>query len=152
MSPAKQKLIELEATGNFLFHGSGRELEVVEPKQDYISTNGIDEEDGDPAVFATPYIDYAIMLALVNEENCLDGFRAKAETDKLDNGSIVLKLQMSEETSAQLEPEDFGFVYVLDKKQFNEKWPEEWTSCERCKPIDKILVTTEDLSDRIEII
>lgn len=83
-SQQKEKLLELEKTGNYVFHGSGFKIEEeFEPRQAYnhkLKQDGTYDTipDGQPAVFASHIIDIAIFMAIFNSENlkksCRSGF------------------------------------------------------------------------------
>src|SRR3989344_3303717 len=68
MSNSKQKLLELQKEGKYLFHGSPIEdVKKLEPRQSYTIPRGETEpvEDGPPSVSATPYLEVAIFRAVV---------------------------------------------------------------------------------------
>lgn len=69
ISENKRLLQELEKSGEFVFHGSYQKLEILEPRQGRKRNKetGKIEEDGSPAVSATPFADIAIFRS--NEES-----------------------------------------------------------------------------------
>ena len=68
MSENKKHLLELEQSGNFVFHGSPVMIESLTPRQAYKSNKetGMMDADGNPAVFATPFAEVAIFRSLIN--------------------------------------------------------------------------------------
>ncbi len=70
-----KKLIDMEKTERFVFHGSGLRLEKLEPRQAYTVIDGVNLPDGPPAVFATHLVDYALFMALINSDTCPLGTR-----------------------------------------------------------------------------
>jgi hypothetical protein len=73
MNP-QEKLSQLEATNEHLFHGSpDGTIEVLEPRQSthIPDLNNPDESilDGQPAVAATPYAELATFRAIINGKN-----------------------------------------------------------------------------------
>lgn len=147
MSEAKQKLLELELTGKFVFHGSDADVSEFDPRQAHNNIEGRQIPDGDPAVFASSIVDYAIFMAIVNKTNCPDGYRAQASTHA---GSITFRAE--EKALNQLKDTSSGFVYVFDKNNFKrrEVGSFEYVSSSQVKPLERIRVTKDDLP-KVEI-
>ncbi len=103
--------------------------------------------DGEPAVFASPFADYAIFMALINKENCPKGYRASVRSEE-----GVLIFRATQTTLSQLNEETTGFVYVFEKAKFEKRSDEEWVSYSTVTPISKIQVYLTDFAPEIKII
>jgi hypothetical protein len=68
----KEILHKLEKEGRYVFHGSARELSVLEPRQSLNKNDqsGKMEPHGEPAVCATPFADIAIFRSMANRRHC----------------------------------------------------------------------------------
>lgn len=116
-SQARKRLRSLEKEGKYVFHGSGSLIKTLEPRQahNYPTNSGKDRIlDDRPAVFASPSVDIAIFMAIVNIKNapkgCRSGFGAN------DDG---VEFRVTKQTIDQIESAK-GYVYVLDKDKFIE--------------------------------
>tara|TARA_B100000745_G_scaffold242943_1_gene165246 strand:- start:15108 stop:15551 length:444 start_codon:yes stop_codon:yes gene_type:complete len=143
----KKKLEELEKEGNFIFHGSGLVVEEFEPRQAHNYVDGKNIPDDKPAIFASPFADYAIFMALINKVNCPEGFRASSG---FENGTLTFRA--TQDTLNQLSDESKGYVYVFEKKNFKERSGSEWLSYKSQKPVMTISVVRSDFSQPIDII
>lgn len=162
MSPNKERILELEKTGEYVFHGSSNgRIEVLEPRQ---STHVTDPKnpketkilDGDPAISATPYAQIAIYRAIVNEGNIkfnhTTGFGFTSPTD------IYYRVD-SDKTLEEAFNNKTGYVYVFNRKDFapynRDSQPTEedmeWRSYKAVKPVEVIGVTSADLPPKNEI-
>ncbi len=148
-TPEKQELLRLEATGDYVFHGSDSDIEEFEPRQAHNFIDGENHPDGDPAVFASSVAEYAIFMALINKTNCPKGYRSGAEAT---NGRSTYRA--TRDTLDQLQNDAAGWVYVFDRGQFNSRKSEgiEYTSSTNVKPLEKIRVSRVDLPPNIDII
>ncbi len=148
MSPAKEKLLELEATGKYVFHGSESSIEVFEPRQAHNYIDGKNHPDGEPAIFASSIVEYAIFMAIINELNCPKGYHSSAGTS-----SGIMKYKATPDTLSQLAEIASGWVYVFDKNLFRQREEDgvEYVSYSNVTPIEKIQVFREDLPNSIEI-
>jgi len=111
-----QELKNLEKQDKYVFHGSENIIEAFEPGQAYTIVNGKQIPDGKPAVFASPFIDYAIFMAIINKTNCPKGLRSGCAW----NGN-KLKFTATKETLEQLSKNSRGYVYIFNKSDFKEK-------------------------------
>lgn len=155
MSEGKQRLLELEKTGKYFFHGSDKDIEVFEPRQSHNDIKGVRVPDGDPAVSASPVIDYAIFMAIFSRKNLPKNFTSKVDTSADSEFAKTFKLSFSatKHSLDQLTDEASGWVYVFKKEDFPfQKGPSEYRSHTHVTPIEKILVTREDLPNKIEIL
>ena len=148
-SPEKQKLLDLESTGNYVFHGSDGEIEEFEPRQAHNFIDGENHPDGDPAVFASSVAEYAIFMAIINKTNCSKGHRSSSGTT---NGITTYKA--TQDTLDQLKEDSSGWVYVFNKDEFENRKEGgvEYTSFANVRPIEKIKVSKIDLPSDIGII
>lgn len=155
MSEGKKKLLELEKTGKYFFHGSPNEVEVFEPRQSHNDVKGVQIPDGDPAVSASPAIDYAIFMAIFSRKNFPKNYTTKTSTNAESEFAEKFKLTFfaTQATLDQLTDDASGWVYVFNKEDFPfRKSPSEFRSRVPVRPIEKILVTKEDLPSPISIL
>lgn len=150
-SPEKRELLALERTGQFVFHGSGEDLSILEPHQ------AIDDErgpDGLPAVFASPMAEYAIFMAIVSRKNCPLGSKSNTGTRTESDGTVHLEFGATQATLDQLQESATGWVYVFNKSEFRQRegGAAEYMSHAAVRPINKIKVAKRDLPTNIRII
>ncbi|NTU98638.1 hypothetical protein HGA64_01355 [Candidatus Falkowbacteria bacterium] len=148
-SSPKERLLEMEKSGLYVFHGSPQLLDNLSPKQ----ATGYDEEkdihfnDGEEAVVSSQYAEIAIFRALTHQSQFPEGvdthtgfgadedgpcFRAnKAVIDGVKNNS--------------------GYVYVFKKDDFTPYKEIEYRTNKDVTPLEIIRVTAEDLPSNIEI-
>ena len=150
----RDDLKKLEEAGEYLFHGSPDEIDVLEPRQPYIFDKNVDRmvPDGEMAVVASPYFEIALFRAVVNNKNTPDGHSSGFGYDEK---TKKIELRMSENTFKQLQNK-VGYVYVLDKKYFSPRDPNrpkmmEWRATGRVKPIQIVKVAFQDLSKDIVV-
>lgn len=142
-----KKLREYESSGDYVFHGSGDEIEEFEPRQAHNYINGEKIPDGEPAVFASDVLDYAIFRALINRTNFPEGYHAGVSN----KGTDKLYFSASKETINKLDKKFSGFVYVFPKSKFRQKSINEHVSFDKIKPVEKIKVYFKDFNQPIEI-
>lgn len=152
-SPEKQELHALEREGIYVFHGTGADVDELEPRQAIDMKRG---PDGDPGVFASNKADYAIFMAIVNKYNCHSGARSRAGATFGPDDTMTMKFGMSMETAQQLEanPSATGWVYVFEKNQFVSHGGDrtiEFVSHAPVRPLKKIKVSKRDLPEGIEV-
>lgn len=150
MSPARKKLFILEQTGKYVFHGTGEDIDVLEPRQAHKFTEGPGgkgRKDGAPSVFASTSADFAVFFAILNPKNCPLGRHAEVASFSFKDGTYDLRFKASEATLSQLSADSFGYVYVFDKAAFVEREPGglEYTNRNPVKPLEKIKVTKTDI-------
>ena len=157
----REKLLQLEKEGKYLFHGSPvSNIESMEPRQaTHVPELSKPTEtilDGKPAVSATPYIEFAIFRAIINRENIPFshnsgfGFKNGKKEFRISSKKILEEIKNKR-----------GFVYVFNKNEFEpySRGGEihdslmEWRSYKTVKPIDVIEVNYTDLvsEDLIDI-
>jgi hypothetical protein len=139
----REKLLALEKEGKFVFHGSPDIIQALEPRQAYGNNEktGQWEKDGNPAVFATPFADFAIFRALINDKDFENSFGV--------NGDRLYFL--ADEALIERAKENTGRVYVLDRGKFSDFRGMDCRSKEKIIPLEVIEVTYEDLPPNIEI-
>ncbi|OGY39545.1 MAG: hypothetical protein A2418_03265 [Candidatus Brennerbacteria bacterium RIFOXYC1_FULL_41_11] len=144
-------LLELERTGQYVFHGSeDGEIEVFEPRQAFNFIGGKKVEDDKPGVHATPVVAVAIFMALFNGKNCPQGFSSSFVWDKNKHKVIF---SATKQGIDQLKMGDAsGYVYIFDKGLFQWRKHIEYISYNVAKPIKKIKVDFSDLPEDIKII
>lgn len=151
---SKERLFELEQTGNHLFHGSpDGDIETLEPRQgNHVPDLNKPTEtipDGMPAVSATPYADMATFKAIINKKNVpishTSGFGTSPSGEK--------QFRVSSEEVLEHAKDKKGYVYVFDKNEFEpysrnggaNEYSMEWRSYNSVRPVDVIEVTSDDL-------
>ncbi|MFH1454802.1 MAG: hypothetical protein ABIF22_00535 [bacterium] len=150
----KEKLHNLEETGQYLFHGSPTgNIEILEPRQsEHFPDKNKPIKDGEPAVSTTPYSDIAIFRSIINRENIHGSSGFGIDDDKL-------KFSISSEKVLEEVVGKVGYVYVFDRKDFEPYSREgeateksmEWRSYKNVKPIEIIEVNFDDLPERENI-
>jgi hypothetical protein len=153
MNQEKEKLLKLEQTGEYVFHGSGELVRIFGPRQAHNFKNEVQEEDGEPAVFASSAADYAIFMAIIHKKNCPQGYYSSAGQSEKD-GISYLRLRATEKTLRQLDDAVYGWVYIFRKDQFTprEEGGIEYVCTHRIAPLKRVRVTKRDLSETIELL
>ena len=144
----REKLLELEKQGCYVFHGSPVFVDALEPRQayNYNQQTNIEEEDGTPAVFATPNADAAIFMALMTKKG-VEGDSSSGFSSDDDGLHFFASQNLFEIAKLRV-----GRVYVLDKSKFIQFEGAQCRSDERVIPKEVIDVTFEDLPPGIKII
>lgn len=144
-----KKLLELERTEKYLFHGSGFKIDKLEPRQAYNYPSASHKgriPDGKPAVFASDKAGVAVFMSIFSSPNFSRGLRSGISESE-DN----LIFRVTKETFEQMRNAR-GYVYVFSKDKFQQRNnSHEWISFEHIKPLEMIEVTEDDLPDDIEI-
>jgi hypothetical protein len=154
MQSGREILLSLEGEGKYVFHGSqNSDIDVMEPRQAYNHKDQIAEKDGDPAVFASKFADYAIFRAIVNENNCPKGVMSTVDT-KYNRDTAWLEFEVSKEAMDQLDENSSGYVYVFDKDAFTPKreGAVEYISTSPVSSVRKIKVMKSDLPPDIKVV
>ncbi len=151
ISESKQKLLELQKGGKYLFHGSpASDIKELEPRQSYTIPKGETEpvKDGPPSVSATPYLEVAIFRAVVVKGR--SSFSVSANTIE----DAVIKFTANNEAIADAKNR-ISYIYVLDRKDFKPRTGNvqamEWISEEPVKPLNIFEVNFKDISVEIEL-
>lgn len=139
-------LEELEASGKYVFHGSGYEIEKFEPRQAYNFRNEEHIPDGEPAIWASPYFRYALFMAVINDANCPDGFHSGAGSH-----TGTLRFRATQKTLDQLNPESKGYVYVFNKSEFTKRDENEYFSLQARRPVERVEVRYADFDMPVEV-
>lgn len=148
LSENKKRLLDLEKSNNFVFHGSTSNIGVLTPRQGYNfnkKTNKM-EKDGDPAIFATKFVEIAIFRALINKNNVQE---TNLSYFNIENNSPCFAATQNLIDAAKTKT---GKVYVLNKNQFQEHNKMESISHTSSVPIESIDVVFQDLPKNIKII
>jgi hypothetical protein len=141
-----QQLAKLEKSGKYVFHGSGEKISIFEPRQAYDFTSGKKKKDDKPAIHASPRIDIACFMGLINKQNCPNGSYSSFHYD---NG--LVSLQATRESLEQLK-KPVGYVYVFNKSDFKHRNPIEYVAYEKLKPLKTIKIGVNELPNNIETI
>ncbi len=153
MSEAKEKLLQLEKEGKYLFHGSpAKDIKELEPRQAHTIPRGEKDmvKDGEPGVAATPYSEIAIFRAIVTKGRSSFSVSGFSLEDK------VIEFKANKK-ALELAKGKFGYVYVLNRNSFTRKsgfnkHAMEWRSVKPIKPVRVFTVNYEDLPKNITII
>jgi len=124
-------LHDLEAERLYVFHGSGFKVESFVPTQ---------------TIYASPFADYAIFMALVNEVNCPKGYQSSVHRE----GTSLL-FHATAETLAQLSDKSMGYIYVFKKADFTQKDEIELESALGPTPKCVIEISRQDFLPSIQI-
>lgn len=145
----REKLLELEKTGQFVFHGSLDKINILEPRQSYNCNKetGKEEKDGDPAVFATPFADMAIFRALIHEKGLEEDSESSFGID--DDGKLHFFATKNLIDRAR---GIIARVYVLNRDDFDNFDYIQCRSSKEIIPVEVIEVNVDDLPDNIKII
>lgn len=147
-SPEKTELLQLEAEGKYVFHGTGVDVEMLEPRQSVDTQTG---PDGNPAVFASDLVDYAVFMAIINKRNFPGGIRSRVSRYGHEDGSHEYAYYVPAGALERLDESATGWVYVYAKEQFNPyKKPGEFISEVPVTAVRKVLVHRRDLPIHIE--
>lgn len=147
ISANRARLEMLQLDDQFVFHGSGLNILELEPRQAYTVIEGINTPDGEPAVYASDLIDYAIFMALINKENCPTSTRSSCS---FESGRLIFGA--TQDTLDQLPENAIGYVHVLHRSAFDLRGGCEWFSTEIQKPHEIIEVCRADFTEPINII
>ncbi len=160
-STEKERLLALENTGKYVFHGSSDgSIEKLEPRQaKNMTDNGINLDDGNPSVCATPYAEIAIFRSILNRGNITNpDYYTQFGTNRVGKHNFAI----SSESALNETRDKTGYVYVLDKNDFypyDRKNPDskneksmEWRAEEEIIPVEVIEVHFDDLPENIEIV
>lgn len=144
----RKKLLALEETGRFVFHGSPDVLSILEPRQatNYNEETGENEEHGGPAVCATTSADVAIFRALINESGVIGDLTSKFG---MNDDGLHFSASQNLIDQARLK---IGKVYVLDKQKFSHFEGMEERSGEAVVPVEIVEVSFADLPTNIKLI
>lgn len=139
-----EELLKLEKENRYVFHGSENLIDEFEPRQAYTLIDGLKVPDGVPAVFASPFVSYAVFMAIINKTNCPKGLRSGCSYS--DNN---LEFRATRETIEQLNGQSKGFCYIFERNDFDRKNSAEWVSYKKVKPLRFIEVYSRDLPSPI---
>ncbi|MBC7981801.1 hypothetical protein H7X65_01870 [Candidatus Parcubacteria bacterium] len=142
----REVLSNLEVENKYVFHGSETpDIEMFEPRQAYDFINGEKVKDDEPAIHASEFSDIAILMALINKENCKEGFESGFHYED----KVILSV--NQKALDQLNESSQGYVYVFSKEDFKPRKISELISYVHVKPVMMIRVKKSDLSNDLEI-
>lgn len=146
ISSNRERLHELEQTGKFVFHGSPHVLEKLEPHQAKTMSKEKSEmvDDGKPAVITSPFADIAVFRSLFNKINIKNNYTSSFSY--LNNNLFFSTNSKSLEQAKNC----IGYVYIFNKKDFQQYSSMEYRSEKSVKPIEVLEVTFEDLPRNID--
>lgn len=126
-------LQRIEASGDYLFHGSqNKDITVLEPRQAYSSDGEV--EKNDLAVYASELFGTAVQRAIVNlnaSENSVFGMHRSTFPDRSPKFTIKVAGKVV------FGP---GVVYVLSKKDFLPSTGDSWKAKSTVTPLTKVVV------------
>ena len=142
----REVLLNLESENKYVFHGSENpHLEMLEPWQAHTVVEGEKQDDDQPGVHASQFADIAILMALVNTQNCKEGFESGFRYE----GKVILSV--NQKALDQLDEASVGYVYVFAKEDFVPRGMSQSISYVPVKPLKIIEVKKEDLSIDLEL-
>lgn len=147
MSPTRQELHRLQKTRSYVFHGTAVKVKQLHPRLAFNYIQGRRVMDERAAVYATPFADIAIFMAVVNEKNCPRRFRSGFSCK-----DSTLSFRATQATLDQLSSKSSGYVYIFKKQDFKKINPSESVSYKAVKPFRIVKVTRRDLPSKIFII
>lgn len=145
----RERLLKLEKTKKYVFHGSPSNLSFLSPNQaegENMKTGEM-EKDGDPAICASDLADQAIFRALINEKRSSANSRTGFRTDKADK-----QFFWTTQNLLDIAKNNNGRVYAIERNQFKKFEGHEWRSKRSIVPHIVIEVSFEDLPKNIKII
>lgn len=150
----KEALAALAQTKQFVFHGSPRKFDELEPRQSY--NDG--KPDGEPAISAGPDEAYelAIFMALIRSgETRMNvpkgGRRSSFSTQGARDGQWDFRANALALEDAK-SPDAIGYVHAFDKKDFQPHTRYEWRAYHKVKPLLVVPVTARDFPEGVGII
>ena len=145
----RKRLLELQETGEYVFHGSLNDIDILEPRQAFIwdEEKGKRVKDGNPSVFATPYADIAIFRALVNRQGVNEPSRSQFGEEKEKGLSFAATKNLLEAAKGKR-----GKVYVLKKEDFDHCFGSECVAEREVVPVEVIEVHFDDLPPSITVL
>ncbi len=146
----KEVLHQLEKEGKYVFHGSARDIKILEPRQSFSKNpqTGVSEKIGDPLVYTTPYADIAIFMAIAHPDNVDQKYAAKFSATQKGNLPIDINFEISNDTKEQIIKNNIeGRVYVFKKEDFqiSDEIGVEYVSNKPMTPIQTVSVSIQDL-------
>lgn len=141
---SKERLQELEATGNFLFHGSPFQVATFEPRQAYTDDDdGQPTPDGEPAVFASAEIETPIYRSIFHESS-FGGLEGSYEIgfSNSDDGSHYIH---ANEAAVEVCKENTGYVYVFKRDDFALRGNSEWVATKEVQPVAVFYSSFDDI-------
>ena len=145
---SKERLKELESSGEYLFHGSPFRIQTFEPRQAYTDIDGKPTPDGGPAVFASAEVETPIFRSIFHE-NSFDGLEGSFEAgfSNSDDGSHYIH---ANEAAVEVCKENSGYVYVFRRDDFILRGNSEWVANKEVKPTAVFGSTFDDIGLSIE--
>lgn len=146
---SKERLQELEATGNYLFHGSPFTVDTFEPRQAYTDVGGEPAPDGEPAVFASAEIETPIFRSIFHESS-FTGLEGSYEVgfSNSDDGSHYIH---ANDAAIEVCKQNTGYVYVFKRDDFVLRGNSEWVATKEVKPVAIFYSSFSDIGLPIEL-
>jgi len=140
---SKERLQELEASGDYLFHGSPAKIDTFEPRQAYTDVDGVPTPDGEPAVFASAEIETPIFRSIFHEDS-FEGLEGSFEVgfSNSDDGSHYIH---ANDAAVEVCKQNTGYVYVFKRDDFTLRGNSEWVSGNEVKPMAVFSSDFEDV-------
>ena len=145
---SKDRLKELEDSGNYLFHGSPNQIETFEPRQAYTDVDAVSVPDGEPAVFASTEIETPIFRSIFHESR----FASLQGSFELgfSNGEEGHTYIHANQAAIDACQDKAGYVYVFKRDDFSQRSGTEWVAYEKVKPIAFFRSGFKDISISIQ--
>lgn len=130
---SKERLQELESTGEYLFHGSPFKINTFEPRQAYTDVNGEPTPDGEPSIFASAEIETPIFRSIFHESS-FDSLEGSYEAG-FSNGDDGSHYIHASDSAVEVCKQNTGYVYVFKRSNFILRGNSEWVSGVEVKPV-----------------
>ncbi len=140
---ATDKLQEYKDQG-FLFHGSSKDMQVLEPRLARDTWSPDDTFNNDTAVFASNDPASAVAFAVVVKKELPLEMQKQSWGVTWRQGGGQLSVQIPKEWKELVEKR-IGYVYVLSRESFPETNGSQWKSKENIIPVEKVEVQLEDI-------
>lgn len=141
MSEAIGELKKATENREYLFHGSPTKLDLLEPRQAHSHSRS----HGKMAVFATSYYQIAIFRALTLAAKLVVKPSEYQSAFSLDDGRLLFRV--SKATLNAIKTGLIGYVYLLDKGQFELINSMEYRAVKAVSPVKTLQVEADDLPD-----
>ena len=129
---SKQRLKEMELSGQYVFHGSPHLISKFEPRQAYTALDGESFADEEPAIFASSEIELPIFRSIFHPSN-YENVKGSFSTGMSHGRDMEPFFQVSKDAMEASRGEK-GYVYVFEKNDFELRDNIEWRSKKVIRP------------------
>ena len=145
---SRERLVELERSGKYLFHGTSEIVDVFEPRQAMNFDGEKMVEDDKPGVFASAEIEIPIFRSIFSSTNMREK-EGSFKTGMADHNDHVVT--SANRDAIEAVRGETGFVYVLNKKDFAHRKGNEYIAYKPVKPVAVCETSYKDITEVVEI-